>query len=47
MRLENKKFRVPGSADGFIEHVVSVAGAKGYSGKMDACVTEDVEEEKE
>lgn len=44
IRLENKKFRVPGSADGFIEHVVSVTGAKGYSGKMDACVTEDTKD---
>ncbi len=40
-RLNNKTFRVPCSADGFIDNIVSVIGAKGYSGKMDACVTEE------
>ncbi len=41
--IDNKKFRMPGAAEGMIDNEVSVAGTLGYEGKMDACVTEDDE----
>ena len=38
---DNHNFRLPGAAEGFIQNRVSVAGTWGFSGRMDACVTED------
>ena len=39
--MDNRDFRLPGAAEGFIQNRVSVAGTWGFEGKMDACVTED------
>lgn len=38
---DNRDFRLPGAAQGFVQNRVSVAGTWGYEGKMDACVTDD------
>ena len=45
--IENRRFRVAGAADGFIDNVTDVAGAQGYEGKMDACVTENHDSDEE
>lgn len=45
VRLDNKKFRVPGAAEGMIDNVTMVAEAFGYEGSFENCVTEDTDTE--
>lgn len=37
-RIDNKTFRVPGAAEGMIDNITTVQGAKGYTGSFDNCV---------
>ncbi|MBQ2776332.1 MAG: aryl-sulfate sulfotransferase, partial [Peptococcaceae bacterium] len=41
VKVDNSTFRVPGAAEGKIANQTKVAGTWGYTGRMDACVTED------